>query len=638
MENDEEKEEENELFNELKDFLYYKNVKNSINPSILMQRMDDISTLIKELKKEKYNDKKLNEKFFISKFYIENTTSKFRNLKYISFLLSKLNVFNKFVETHELNNINYINISNNVEYKLILRNKYVFHYNDVSDNFYLILKGKVKIIRPDLKYEYLYNEEENNDNNEEYKPNNNENNENKNDKKINNIKSTLNQSSKIMNNINKNQSINLKKSNNIKESNNSNSNNKKRVILYLNEGDYFGDWGLSEYKKRKASILAEENSILLYINKDVFMKYLLKELNISINKQKKFLIKALPIFNIQSFFDTLYKTIEKFIFKKNEKVFQYKDEANNIFFIYKGQVNLAFKNRNLLMLEEGEFFGLNSIKNILFEIHKDNNNNNTENINNKNNKICYNFDAICNSNYNLIFKLKFNIIKQYYNKRENVRNFFDNIYNIRMNILNKSKNKLIHYLNENKMSFKENIIKKYLTNKDNFFNNFNFFKIIEKKNNINFNEKKIIKCKSQIYKIKNHFPKTPNNILNNNNNSNKNVFNLFKINKNIIKIINNKNNIFLNNLEKIKIKNRLLKNNLKIDKFYLIKNKKVNDFNTNNTSNSLNINKYIKNNISKSQNVTIQKSFSYQNFSKKNKTVFFNSGHFDIPLCSSLIN
>jgi len=72
----------------------------------------------------------------------------------------------------------------------------------------------------------------------------------------------------------------------------------------------------------------------------------------------------------------------------------------------------------------------------------------------------------------------------------------------------------------------------------------------------------------------------------------------------------------------------------------LIKNKskKLNDFNTNNTSNSLYINKYIKNNISKSQNITIQKSYSDHNFSTKNKTLFFNSGHYDIPLCSSIIN
>ena len=603
MEKNNEKEEENDLFNELKDFLYYKNIKTSINPSFLLNRMDDISNLIKELKKEKHNEKKLNDKFFISKLpIIEKSTTKFRNLNYISFLISKLNVFDKFVETNELNNINYINISNNLEYKLILKNSYVFHFNDFSDNFYLILKGKVKIIRPDLKHEYLYNENENN-----IEENNNNNNNEKNKRIL-----TQNSSNKIdLNKKNKN----------------------KKVILYLNEGDYFGDWGLSEYKKRKASILAEENSILLYINKEIFNKLILKELNLSINKQKKFLIKALPIFNIQSFFDTLYKTIEKLILRKNEKIFDFKEIANNIFFIYKGQVSLSFKNRSLLMLEEGEFFGLNSIKNILYENYKDNFN--TENFNN-NNKICYNFDAICNNKINFIFKLKFDIIKQHYNKRENVRNFFDNLYNIRINILNKSKMKVIQYLNENKMSFKENIIKNYIKNRDNFINKINFFKIIEKKKNINSNEKKIIKCKSQIYKIKNLFPKTTKNALNNNNNnnSNKQILKIFKINK----ILKNKNNNFLNVLEKLKIKNRLLKNNNNnFNKFYLIKNNNSNIFNTNNTSNNLNINKYMKN-ISKSQNVTIQKSYSFQNFYSKNKTIFFNSGHYDIPLFSSLIN
>ena len=74
------------------------------------------------------------------------------------------------------------------------------------------------------------------------------------------------------------------------------------------------------------------------------------------------------------------------------------------------------------------------------------------------------------------------------------------------------------------------------------------------------------------------------------------------------------------------------------NKFNLIKNNNSNNYNTNNTSNNLNIKNYMKNNLSKSQNVTIQKSYSFQNFYSKNKTIFFNSGHYDIPLCSSLIN
>ena len=100
--------------------------------------------LIKEIQKDKFPPKELmkNNKIKKSQFLLNPS---YRNIPLLSGLMKKLFPFQKFIYSNNINDYHLNNILNNFEYIKIEKNKYIFNKNDIAENFYLIIQGKVSI-------------------------------------------------------------------------------------------------------------------------------------------------------------------------------------------------------------------------------------------------------------------------------------------------------------------------------------------------------------------------------------------------------------------------------------------------------------------------------------------------------------
>ena len=111
----------------------------------LLQKTEDslIKMLILEIQKEKIPNKYLSKEINITNS--NNVNSSYRNIPLMLEIIKKIFSFQKFLYINNINDKYLNNILNNFEYLQIPKNKYIFNKNDFVDYFYLIIQGKVHI-------------------------------------------------------------------------------------------------------------------------------------------------------------------------------------------------------------------------------------------------------------------------------------------------------------------------------------------------------------------------------------------------------------------------------------------------------------------------------------------------------------
>lgn len=366
-----------------------------INSYLLNSNVSLAETLISEMKKEKYSDKVLSKIKNLLTIQVNNPSQ--RNISLMMLILKQIDYFKKFVILNKVDDLTLRLVCNNMVYLRIRKGEYVFHKDDVADNFYVIIQGQIAIMRPERKE----------------------------------------------------RKIEKDSSQKVKE--------EEKVVCILQNGEYFGDWGLLESKLRYASAFAFVDTDLFYLTRDKFEHSLSKTFRKTNNEQKTFLKESIPPFVKIGQFDFLFKTMTKCFFNKNEIVYKEGDNADKIYLIYEGEFSVR-KNeghgegdigknltKTIIHLSKGEFVGLETIKNFDHPDEKDLY------------KFKYETTLISNKDFNILFCLKTEMIKNFYKKE--VKDFFLNLYNSRSNIIKNFYTKSIGLKHKFQITFRENIFK-----------------------------------------------------------------------------------------------------------------------------------------------------------------------------------
>lgn len=364
-----------------------------------------IESFIQEMKKLKISDKVLSKiKNLIS---IQNASPFQRSIPLMMLIMKQIDYFKKFLIINRIDDLTLRYVCNNMNYLHVPKGQYVFHKDEIADNFYGIIFGKIAISRAERKEKKKHKEPK----------------------------------------------------------------EKEQIVCILESGEYFGDWGLLESKPRYASAFAYEDTDLFFLTRDKFEHTLSKSLRRTNNEQKEFLKVAIPPFIKIGQFDFLFKTITKIFCKKNEIVYREGEIANTIYLIYDGEFSVKKNDSNddeikhqfginltktVINLKKGEFVGLETIKN--FEL-------NEEGENDQINKYKYETTLISNNDFNILFCLKTEMIKNFY--KGEVKEFFTNLYSIRNNIISDFYSKSIGLKQKYQITFRENLLKLQMDQKAN---------------------------------------------------------------------------------------------------------------------------------------------------------------------------
>ena len=110
------------------------------------------------------------------------------------------------------------------------------------------------------------------------------------------------------------------------------------------EGFHFGDWEIINNRNNKYTTICKENSYLIYIPKEVFIRYIQDKYirvetdikNYLINNLRNYII--MPPVKLERFVESDVKTL---FFRKNDVIFKKGEETKYLYFIYKGEVNIV---------------------------------------------------------------------------------------------------------------------------------------------------------------------------------------------------------------------------------------------------------------------------------------------------------
>lgn len=150
----------------------------------------------------------------------------------------------------------------------------------------------------------------------------------------------------------------------LKKSDNSSLEEEEREVNVLNEGNFFGEWGLIYNIKRTTSTYAKENSILLSFDKKIFNSTIAMNLLRSEIDRKVFICSHIKKFNklntVQ--FNTFYRNIKKVYLEFNDIVFKQNEPADSFYLIYKGSCSVKRGSFNLLIKDVGDIIGIESLE------------------------------------------------------------------------------------------------------------------------------------------------------------------------------------------------------------------------------------------------------------------------------------
>ena len=643
-----------------KDIKLYKNyIPSQLIIRKHLQNNDDslIKLLILEIQKEKIPNKILSKEINLKNS--NKINSSYRNIPLMSEIIKRVFSFQKFLYINNIKEKHLNSILNNFEYLQIPKNKYIFNKNDFVDYFYLIIQGKVYIESLTFEkneYERKISVLKEGDCFGEWELLEN---------KIIRTSSSLclencdlfyltkdNFNLYLMNVMRKNMS--LQKNFIFQTIPPFNKTNlleiidrtldkivlKKNDILYY-EGDpakylyiiYDGEFAVKrdffqkkeKEKERNFNFLRKcsSSSNLKYINKINFDVINLKEKNkkyeyylklpIMLNLNKGEFIGLESIKNYKLYYEKV-KQIElenknnelRKILSSNYINYFEKKKSRNIFFNTKIKNNLINNHNNNLLIN----YSQDDINSFEFKKKKMSNNKNNKNEIDIDIEYKYNYNTtiIAKKDFNLVYRLKPKVIAH------NVFNFINKHFNkilINRNSLIDSYLKNYHEISKStRIIYREELIHN---------------KIIEEKNGI----KKLIKninFKSQ--KIKDNKPNfiktliTQFKIKSTNNIKNSSKFNEQTNNENIKKL-------FLNKLKNLTKENEKL--NDSSTRILMSKNK-INRISKSNPKRNHNKSSEIKSSINKSFNN------NFKTIKIRNKSFFFNSGNYCLPLYSNIIN
>ena len=643
-----------------KDIKLYKNyIPSQLIIRKHLQNNDDslIKLLILEIQKEKIPNKILSKEINLKNS--NKINSSYRNIPLMSEIIKRVFSFQKFLYINNIKEKHLNSILNNFEYLQIPKNKYIFNKNDFVDYFYLIIQGKVYIESLTFEkneYERKISVLKEGDCFGEWELLEN---------KIIRTSSSLclencdlfyltkdNFNLYLMNLMRKN--MNLQRNFIFQTIPPFNKTNlleiidrtldkivlKKNDILYY-EGDpakylyiiYDGEFAVKrdffqkkeKEKERNFNFLRKcsSSSNLKYINKINFDVINLKEKNkkyeyylklpIMLNLNKGEFIGLESIKNYKLYYEKV-KQIElenknnelRKILSSNYINYFEKKKSRNIFFNTKIKNNLINNHNNNLLIN----YSQDDINSFEFKRKKMSNNKNNKNEIDIDIEYKYNYNTtiIAKKDFNLVYRLKPKVIAH------NVFNFINKHFNkilINRNSLIDSYLKNYHEISKStRIIYREELIHN---------------KIIEEKNGI----KKLIKninFKSQ--KIKDNKPNfiktliTQFKIKSTNNIKNSSKFNEQTNNENIKKL-------FLNKLKNLTKENEKL--NDSSTRILMSKNK-INRISKSNPKRNHNKSSEIKSSINKSFNN------NFKTIKIRNKSFFFNSGNYCLPLYSNIIN
>ncbi len=643
-----------------KDIKLYKNyIPSQLIIRKHLQNNDDslIKLLILEIQKEKIPNKILSKEINLKNS--NKINSSYRNIPLMSEIIKRVFSFQKFLYINNIKEKHLNSILNNFEYLQIPKNKYIFNKNDFVDYFYLIIQGKVYIESLTFEkneYERKISVLKEGDCFGEWELLEN---------KIIRTSSSLclencdlfyltkdNFNLYLMNLMRKN--MNLQRNFIFQTIPPFNKTNlleiidrtldkivlKKNDILYY-EGDpakylyiiYDGEFAVKrdffqkkeKEKERNFNFLRKcsSSSNLKYINKINFDVINLKEKNkkyeyylklpIMLNLNKGEFIGLESIKNYKLYYEKV-KQIElenknnelRKILSSNYINYFEKKKSRNILFNTKIKNNLINNHNNNLLIN----YSQDDINSFEFKRKKMSNNKNNKNEIDIDIEYKYNYNTtiIAKKDFNLVYRLKpkviahnvFNFINKHFNKILINRNSIIDSYLKNYHEISKStriiyREELIH----NKIIEEKNGIKKLIKN-------INF-----KSQKIKDNKPNFIKTLITQFKIK----------------STNNIKNSSKLNEQT----NNENikKLFLNKLKNLTKENEKL--NDSSTRILMSKNK-INRISKSNPKRNHNKSSEIKSSINKSFNN------NFKTIKIRNKSFFFNSGNYCLPLYSNIIN
>ena len=212
--------------------------------------------------------------------------------------------------------------------------------------------------------------------------------------------------------------------------------NNKKVY---NPGSFFGEEILREIQYKHTAFASERDTILLLIPKEYFILYLKDNIIKTNEKINQLLINSFDTF--KDFDDTIFnKYKEKMIImypETGKMIISKQDKADAIYIIFKGSCVLNIEElKDLIILDGGDIFGLESLTNIDKEGNIMNNNYLYNIINKSPNTIIFKF-FINDLNQIMINSIK-KQLSDYFNERKNIVN---NQENMKENVQNKLMNK-----------------------------------------------------------------------------------------------------------------------------------------------------------------------------------------------------
>ena len=144
------------------------------------------------------------------------------------------------------------------------------------------------------------------------------------------------------------------------------------IVSYYNKsqftpGSFFGDEIIREIPYKNTAFASEENTILLLIPKELFITTLKDNIINTNEKIEKLLIDSFHIFKTFDFnlFNKYKKKMIQLFPFTGQSIISNEEIANSIFIIFKGSCALNIEeNKDLIILEEGDIFGIESLTNI----------------------------------------------------------------------------------------------------------------------------------------------------------------------------------------------------------------------------------------------------------------------------------
>lgn len=288
-----------------------------------------------------------------------------------------------------------------------------------------------------------------------------------------------------------------------------------REVNSIKVGTYFGEWGLIYRINRTVSAYAKENSLLLGFDKKTFKTFYQNNIIFSENNSKKFVLKHIKTFKElnEASFNQYYREIKKIYCIPGQEIFHEKDKADSFYLVYMGSCSVKKGVTNLIIKDEGDFIGIESLYSDEYETTIYPYTEGTVLFKFLLNSISQTIITNLKNEFNEYYKTQRKILKMSF---ENYHKYKDKYQMSFINLIeNIKKNKIKNNINGNNVNVSELNIAQDVKSKDKFSTPckiskvFGLNKFSNKIMNIN-NDNRILSSNNDIKKVKNLNEEFPN--------------------------------------------------------------------------------------------------------------------------------